>query len=431
MNLALGFLILALPTYLFRFQVLGIPMTLLELMIGIIIVVFFVKRAQVSFTKKQPFDASTSSAQAKLRVTQTVKGLVGGLTFSNYKWLMVAIFFVATLAIVFSSDKLAALGIWKAYFVEPMLLFIVIINTVKTKEDFKLLINFLGLSALLISSVAIYQKFSGQFIPNEIWAAEETRRVTSLFGYPNAVGLFLAPVVVLFAGRLVTRKLKFARPLDWCGLKSAMFELVVVGSGAMAIWFARSEGAVVAVLIGLLFLGLLIKRLRIITLSLMVVGVLLFAFVPSVQDLVITKATLSDFSGNIRVIIWQESLQMLSDNPLWGAGLSGFQNVIADYHHSAHIFEIYLYPHNIVLNFWSELGILGLVFFIFLIFKFFYNYIKVKKENGEFYLVLMAVMVAILVHGIVDVPYFKNDLSVLWWVFFAISAILIKRKAIA
>ncbi|HCC22624.1 TPA: hypothetical protein DF272_00390 [Candidatus Falkowbacteria bacterium] len=417
MNLAVGFLIMALPTYLIRFDVAGIPMTVLEVMILVVIMVFFIKRRQMFFTKK-------------LRFIYFYKNLVEGLCFSNYKWLMLAILVVATLAVWFSPARLAALGVWKAYFVEPMLLFVVIINTIKTKEDFWQLINFWGVGAVIVSAAAIYQKITGQFIPNELWAAEETRRVTSFFGYPNAVGLYLAPVVVMFAGRLITRKAGFARMMEWTGLKSVIIDFWVIICGAAAIWFAKSEGAMVAVLVGGLILGLLIKKLRVLTLMTVAAGLLVLLLVPEIQTLVMAKATLSDFSGNIRLIIWRETIQMLGDSPIWGGGLAGFQTAIAGYHHAARVFEIYLYPHNIILNFWSELGILGVIFFSFLLIKFFYNYFKAYRENQAIYLILIAVMTTILVHGIVDVPYFKNDLSVGWWFLFALSVVLIKRKNI-
>jgi uncharacterized ion transporter superfamily protein YfcC len=37
---------------------------------------------------------------------------------------------------------------------------------------------------------------------------------------------------------------------------------------------------------------------------------------------------------------------------------------------------------------------------------------------------LMGAMVVIVVHGLVDVPYFKNDLAVLFWVMIGIMGIM-------
>jgi len=89
--------------------------------------------------------------------------------------------------------------------------------------------------------------------------------------------------------------------------------------------------------------------------------------------------------------------------------------------------EIYLYPHNLVLNFWSELGLAGLLLFIWIILKYFWLGISSLSLRGsasdrsnlttEKYLVigLISAMVVIIVHGLVDVPYFKNDLAIMFW----------------
>jgi uncharacterized protein YacL len=55
-----------------------------------------------------------------------------------------------------------------------------------------------------------------------------------------------------------------------------------------------------------------------------------------------------------------------------------------------------------------------------------------KLEIGNFkttesrYIVigLICSMVAIIVHGLVDVPYFKNDLSVMFWIFMAMMGMI-------
>jgi len=74
--------------------------------------------------------------------------------------------------------------------------------------------------------------------------------------------------------------------------------------------------------------------------------------------------------------------------------------------------EIYLYPHNIFLNFWTELGLAGLIIFSFLIFKFIFlslkYYYQTKKDRNFLGLALCASMLIILLHGLVDVPYFKK-----------------------
>ena len=42
--------------------------------------------------------------------------------------------------------------------------------------------------------------------------------------------------------------------------------------------------------------------------------------------------------------------------------------------------------------------------------------------------VLMASMIALLVHGLVDVPYFKNDLAVLFWLLIGMMIVVSKTQ---
>jgi O-antigen ligase len=83
--------------------------------------------------------------------------------------------------------------------------------------------------------------------------------------------------------------------------------------------------------------------------------------------------------------------------------------------------EIYMYPHNIFLNFWSELGLLGALLFSWIIAKFLWQSSTLYlKEKNFLALGLCGAMLVILIHGLVDVPYFKNDLSVLFWILIAL-----------
>jgi O-antigen ligase len=401
---AVALVTLLLPTYLFRITVFEIPFTYLEGMIIMLFVIF---------------------------ILQDYKKIA--LRWSRYVWGMLALLVVATISVFVAPNTMAALGIWKAYFVEPLLFFLVAINTIKTRRDFMLVVHALGLSALGISIVAIYQKFTGAFIPNPLWQAAETRRVTSVYGYPNAVGLYLAPIVVLYAAMCWQQVKKVWQTAQHAGWWPKVFlntyYLSVWGLGLLAIWFAQSEGALVAVGASLLLYGLLRKDLRVATLIVSVVAVLSIVFMPALNSFVVEKATFSDFSGGIRVVIWQETIQLLKDNPVLGAGLAGYQTAIEPYHHAFREFEIYLYPHHVILNFWVELGVFGLLFMLWLILQFFTGITHVKKEgNRLWYLALIAMFTAMLVHGLVDVPYFKNDLAVLWWLVFALSYVLQKEK---
>ncbi|MEK7122637.1 MAG: hypothetical protein AAB855_02150, partial [Patescibacteria group bacterium] len=98
-------------------------------------------------------------------------------------------------------------------------------------------------------------------------------------------------------------------------------------------------------------------------------------------------------------------------------------------YHTHDYLEIFLYPHNFIFNFWSETGLYGLISFLgvcatLLIMLF----ARLRRENTFFIRVtsfaLFGAFMTILIHGLVDVPYFKNDLSVFFWFLVGSSIVL-------
>lgn len=417
-NWAVALVCFALPSYLIRFKIWFAPFTLLELMILVLFAVWLMKYITVYIKEKE---------KPKLNL--------------EFKWLIIIFIIAATISIFTSPDLKAAAGIYKAYFIEPILFFFVFINLIKTKKDADLILKSLGLSALIISAFAIYQKFTGVFISNPYWQAEQTRRVTSFFAYPNAVGLFLAPIITLYIGQIIKHPFKGFRNL---------FRISVIAISIPAIVWAVSEGAIVAVLAGSLLAGMLIKKSRPLTFAIALIIILAVISSPTALEKVKPKILFKDVSGQIRIQMWKETFSMLKEKPLLGAGLAGYQTAISPYHvggvyiktdnpdflkkvlfdeefrkQAWQPFEIYLYPHNFILNFWSEIGFLGLMAIFAIIIKFYWLGFKNLKNN---YLAapLLGSMTALLVHGIVDAPYFKNDLSVLFWLITALMVVNIK-----
>ncbi|MEK7124040.1 MAG: hypothetical protein AAB851_04070, partial [Patescibacteria group bacterium] len=84
-------------------------------------------------------------------------------------------------------------------------------------------------------------------------------------------------------------------------------------------------------------------------------------------------------------------------------------------------------PHNLFLAFWLQTGIAGFCGLILIIFSFFKEKTAALKQNGgglfhhqNYNFWLAAAMSVILIHGLIDTPYFKNDLSALFWLILAL-----------
>ncbi len=469
-------LIFALPAYLIRFNIGPLPSNILEVMIWVVFLVwFFANFSELKANVIESFKRlSGRSADGRIKIDYP---------FGTELILLVVIGFVAAGVAGFSN---AGLGIWKAYFFEPALLYIVVINvftspvilsgTQRSEESIidgqtyhrsfagaqddkiKYILWPLCFSALAVSLVAVYQKLTGDLIDNPYWAAAATRRAVSFFGYPNAVGLYLGPLILLFIGWLGYARLVCRAPKK--------FQVVIASSIALsfiAIVFAKSSGALLGVSAGLAVFCLLAnRRARLAIISIAALAAIGCAAIPLARHSVADKILLRDFSGTVRRIGWNDTWQMLSDGRLvFGAGLANFQAAVRPYHQRGFYIsdgtpdfwqrlpadaalrarawqplEIYLYPHNIFLNFWSELGFAGLLLFIWIIGKYLFVSVqnlksKIKNQDGQQYyltLGLMAAMVVVVIHGLVDVPYFKNDLAVMFWLLIAMLAFIDLRN---
>lgn len=429
-NYALYLLIAALPAYLIRFSVFGLPMTLLEAMILIAFATWFGKTWLPEFRKAKR-DGETRRCYP----------------FSKE---IIAILILSFLGIGVAGFTSSALGIWKAYFFEPILVFLLAFNLCQSKKDKTAILWAFLISSLAVSLLAIYQKLTGNLISNPFWAAEETRRAVSFFGYPNAIGLFLAPLIPIFLGWF------FSLPYRSNLLKASQKLIIImaIGLALFAIYAAKSEGALIGVAAAIFVFSLLAgKRARLASLSL---GIIILGTIIAVapwRSFAWEKVTLQDLSGQIREQQWKETFEALAGPKiLTGAGLANYQETVAPYHQEGIFFnrdkienfdavtwasstlrakywqpvEIYLYPHNIFLNFWSEIGLLGALAFFCLFFRALAVAIRLSSQknydSNERYLALglAAALVAIFIHGLVDVPYFKNDLAVMFWIIIAL-----------
>ena len=117
-------------------------------------------------------------------------------------------------------------------------------------------------------------------------------------------------------------------------------------------------------------------------------------------------------------------MDMLSHYPVFGAGLSGFETRLGPFWNATHT-DRFIYPHNILLNFWVATGVLGVVAFAWLLLQAFRTswagWRSPARDWAPLHLGVFLALIGIVAHGLVDVPYFKNDLSLEFWVLLALT----------
>ncbi len=363
-ELGVSLVLILLPAYLLRAELFGIPTTLLELILLSLIAVWFIRNHH-RLRELVSLDRAWATVIALLLLA-------------------------ATISAVIAPDPLSALGIWKAYFIEPILFFYLLKDQLHQGSITSTHVTrSLLLGGVWVSLLALIQWVFHTGIPIP-WDIE--RRVTGVFDYPNALGLYLGPLAVM----------AFTRVKFW--YVGTVFVLAIVA--------AQSEAALAALFVTLTLAGLSQTKFRkqtgVIVMILLIAGLT----IPSSRSYLMEKIALQDYSGQVRLSQWEETWELLKDRPILGTGLSGYPSALVPYHQAKHL-EIFQYPHNIFLNIWVELGLLGMIAFLFLVFL-------LLRSSRVGTTLLLLPLLQMFLHGLVDVPYFKNDLAILTWTLLAL-----------
>jgi len=387
-DLLLGIYLFAglLPVYLIRFSLGPLPSTALEAMFGIIFVTWLM--------------------QAKPKKDDLIQ-----FSKSIFFWPGALLVLASGVSVFWATDIAAALGIWKAYFVEPFLLYILLGDVLKKRKDWKKVFLALGFATIALTLLAIVQRVTGWWSPTWVWLQPETRRVTGLFTSPNALGLFVAPVVAIFLAPIITNINNKRRVATRVGARHSV-PLVPAIAGVISILLAVSRGAMIGLLAAILFILFSCwskKKTVVITF----IGMLVLLAIPLTRTSVISLGTFQEASGQSRLFLYSGTWELLKEDPIKGVGLASFADRFEDVRPDGYTEEL-IYPHNLFLNFWTETGLLGLIAVFAII------VLVILSARGSFSdpikVGLIAALITVMIHGLVDVPYFKNDLAMLTWI---------------
>lgn len=130
-----------------------------------------------------------------------------------------------------------------------------------------------------------------------------------------------------------------------------------------------------------------------------------------------------------RIAIWQSSWKMFKDHPLIGIGLGQFKPLYPLYIMKPYT---YIHPHaqSIIFQRFVEVGIIGGVAFLWLIYKislYSVHYFKLKKIDDNHRRVFSACvsgLLGVLVHGLIDDPLYPDGTYLLTWCIIGVLASL-------
>jgi len=246
-------------------------------------------------------------------------------------------------------------------------------------------------------------------------------RVTAGFKTPNGLAAFLTLFIPVSLS-LAFLKIKNKR------LVALLIAIFIFGVWSLILTFSRS--AVFAVLVGLwAFLMFKGKRKIVQSICFLVVifiGLAIFGKLGNNSEIFLKlKSRMNTVFW--RVNVWEDSLQMIQERPILGHGLNTYMKLFQNYRRT--VLHHPTYAHNCYLQMSTEIGLLGLIFFLWLIFKIFQQvYIIISdrlagEKNLRILLIgLSSGVLAFLIHSAFDVNFYSLQLSAYLWLTIGLMA---------
>lgn len=274
----------------------------------------------------------------------------------------------------------------------------------------------------------------GQFLTGaNVVVADGASRAIGAYRHPNALALYLGRALPFALALLALapdpRALRAAQ-----GARPALIAAPVVALGFLLTF---SRGAFAGLAVALVALALLARRrdVRLALLGAVLVGaILLFALAGGR----LAALASGDGSVELRLLIWDATIAMIRDHPAFGVGLDQFYYQYAPrYIEPAAWGERYTsHPHNLFLDFWVRLGIMGLAWIAWVLGTLGARLIRGWRHatGDDDRRVVVAAGVAALaavVHGAIDNFYFLIDLAFIWWFLLALAQIAADRPEAA
>ena len=333
--------------------------------------------------------------------------------FSQIKFIdigVVGIAVVAILSLSWARHTDVATTELRTLVLEPLLFYVIFRAARPSKRTVMHCVIALVLASLLVCFIGMLRYFSG----NDVIVAEEgARRLISVYGSPNNVGLLLG------------RSIPFALALLLVGHSARA--RINLGSSAGRHGHNRAFDAECgAILLGIpigmavVLIGYAQRRAFIPILG---IGAVLAAGLAVLTQVSARFANILDFTSGtsfLRLRLWESAIEIIRDHPVFGIGLDQFLYYYSgEYVRPDAIWDLDLsHPHNFLLDFWTRLGIAGPIILLLLQFAFWrYALITLSRMRNRdrdgfaIMLGLMGSMAGLLGHGLIDNSVFVIDLA--------------------
>ena len=296
-----------------------------------------------------------------------------------------------------------------------ILTYFIAANSIRSREMAQKAVFSLMLSLFVASALGIYQNFAGlestaSWIDSKMFA-EIGARIVGPFDNPNVFGEYLIMLLPLSISLILARR----------GAQR-LAGLVVTLAAGTALIYTWSRGAWLGAMasIALLFVLYHAVFLRLVLPALIALPFVAAMLPASIVNRLASIGNLADTSTAYRVSIWTASVRLLKD--VFGSGIgtgsTAFSAVYPAYALGGAAFA--LHAHNLYLQLFVELGVVGIVTFFVMLFLFFRSVFSsyrtlTDRVQATTILAMGLGVLALLVQGLTDNVWYNYRIVLLFW----------------
>jgi O-antigen ligase/Flp pilus assembly protein TadD len=318
------------------------------------------------------------------------------ITWTKSKLNLPLCFFIAILTISLFTSNIIKISLGDYLnFISYIILFFIVLNFIKSEKEFNSLIKVFFVTSFLVSFYTIIQYYGFDHYYGHLG------KLTSTIGQKNWISNYLAMIFPIGFSYFLLQNSK----------KIKLYYFLFLSILYTTLLICQSRGIWISIILTIIFAFIIIFKYKLGSvfknnkkwLFALLIVFLVITTIYSTENplnksrLTVAERALSTFkvaadpSINTRFLMWKVALEMFKDSPFFGLGIGTFK-----YHYLYYQAE-YLVTnpsyvknagmaaeaHNEYLQLASEIGIVGLVLFLAIIFLFYYSSYQWFKKNGE------------------------------------------------
>ena len=307
----------------------------------------------------------------------------------------------------------------------PICFYFLVSRQNMSEENRKFLLQMFWFGAAAVAVCGLWEVYSGAAGIKEDWVDFEKfpvllTRMAGPLKNPNLLAGYLSIVIAFWSGY------RLYRPKNRDGILGTFGLLLLVA----CLLLTYSRGAWLSLFIVLIALGVWARRAKYLICGLICLAGLIMLTEPSIMDRIgsIWSPT-SESSSAMRLAIWDSTLYIIKDYPIFGIGWGSFPHIYPAYDYFLGPEQTIIYhAHNLYLHLAAEVGIVGLLLWLSVVGCCLRELWQRICKRDPLAFAISAALGVVLLGGLTDDWLFNSQIAGFFWFLIGLSRCDVKKS---